>query len=121
MRTYGQHMYFSYKQDLTRSMQDRAQQQQQQQRPLPSVGVDGSLVGDASVRWRTMDHRFVFNGGLLKPLIGEASATGSPSLLQGDALMLVYLCGAYVSKALPGRPPASHRLVPVLCCCSLGI
>ena len=84
MRTYGQHMYFSYKQDLTRSIQDRAQQQQQQ-RPLPGVGVDGSLVGDTSVQWRTMNHRFVFNGGLLKPLIGEivrywvSSCRGMPS------------------------------------------
>ena len=55
VRTYGQHMYFSYTQDLTRSLHARLERQSP----------------DPGLRWGAMDPQYVFNRGLLKPLIGE--------------------------------------------------
>ena len=65
VRTYGQHMYFSYQQDLTRSLQGRLRQQAGKKQQHGR----GNTIG--GVQWGQLDKRFVFNRGLLKPLVGE--------------------------------------------------
>ncbi|GAX73752.1 hypothetical protein CEUSTIGMA_g1204.t1 [Chlamydomonas eustigma] len=72
VRTYGQHMYFSYRTDLTRSMQSSFNKAQQTAAPLD--GNDKRLRQHVPVSksflaylWNRVDRRFVFNLGILQP------------------------------------------------------
>ena len=94
VRTYGQHMYFSYRTDTTRSFQTKLKQQERWNQASASFassksegnGTQGPLgqgrtpVGqgtasvsdgsDESVGWKYADRGYVFNRGLLEPFSG---------------------------------------------------
>ena len=77
VRTYGQHMYFSYTQDLTRPLHARLKH--------PSAGP--------GLLWGTMDPQYVFNGGLLKPLIGERRRSSWLQEKELCSLLFMRVCG----------------------------
>lgn len=78
VRTYGQHMYFSYQQDITRTMQSSIAGTAEENN-LHSTAVKANKAspasGAASVRASGKaghpDWGYVFNRALLQPFIGE--------------------------------------------------